>query len=78
MSQLKIDIDNKTKIVSIWLTKEESANNELRESLKPLYKKYKAQKYIVAVFSSGVGDLTEYTAALLKYNKYELFKDDSA
>lgn len=73
-----MDIDAKSKVVSIWLTKQESADNELRESLKPIYKKYKAQKYVVAVFSSGVGNLTEYTAALLKYNKYELFKDDSA
>ena len=59
--------DNK-KYVSIWLTRSESRDDALRESLKPIYQKYKAMDYKVAVFESGSGDLPTLTKGLLSYN----------
>lgn len=44
----------------------------LRERLKPLYQKYKAQKYLVAVFESGDRDLADATSDLLCYNRKRL------
>lgn len=42
---------------------------DLRARLVPFYQKYKAQKYMVAVFESGGRDLYESTLDLLAYNK---------
>ena len=60
-------MDSKT--VEIWLTKAEHADTTFRESLKPLYKQYHDQKYLVAVFLSGENDLYEGTRDLLLYNR---------
>lgn len=74
---MQIQVDDKLKLVSIWLTGKESADKGLRESFKPLYAKYKEKKYKVAVFESGSEkDLYGLTEALLKDNKYKLYKDD--
>lgn len=73
---MQLQINDKMKLVSIWLTRSESKDNNLKESLKPLYAEYKAKKYKVAVFQSGdEEDLYGLTEALLKDNKYKLYKD---
>ncbi len=73
---MQLQVDDKMKLVSIWLTRTEAKDNDLRESLKPLYSEYKAKKYKVAVFESGdEEDLIGLTEALLKDNKYKLYKD---
>ncbi len=66
---MEIKIDREAGIAEIWLTKAERDNKELRESLKPLYKKFRAAKLLPAVFLSGDKDLFDLTAALLKYNR---------
>ena len=38
---MELNIHEKEKYVSIWLTRAESADMGLRESLKPLYAEYK-------------------------------------
>ncbi|MGN1318213.1 MAG: hypothetical protein ACI4VF_04300 [Lachnospirales bacterium] len=74
---MKIQVDNKLKLVSIWLTRKECTDEKLRRKLKPLYAEYKEKKYKVAVFESGDdNDLLGLTEALLKDNKYKLFKDN--
>jgi hypothetical protein len=76
---MQIQVDDTIKLVSIWLTGNESKDASLRDELKPLYKKYGDKKYKVAVFESGNNkDLCGLTAALLKYNKYKLYKDNTA
>lgn len=62
---MQIDVHEDKKLVCVWLTKDESADEEL----KPLYEKYKQRKYTVAVYRSGDQDLTELTGALLRYNR---------
>ena len=66
---MEIIVQEEKKIVEVWLTKEEKTDAKLRESLKPLYKKYHVQKYMVAVFLSGNGDLEQGTRDLLIHNK---------
>lgn len=66
---MEINTKDDRKIVEVWLTNEEQRDQAVRESLKPLYQKYKAKKYTVAVFLSGSRDLTEETAALLRRSK---------
>ncbi len=66
---MKMNVRDDRKIVDIWLTKEEKENRELREQLEPLYKEYKAKKYLVAVFESGSEDLWDNTSQLLCTNR---------
>ena len=47
---MQMNVREKSKVVELWLTREEKNDPEFRESLKPIYQQYKAQKYLVAVF----------------------------
>ena len=65
---MEMNVHDEAKYISIWLTRDEAANSELREKLKPLYAEYKQRKYRVVVFESGRGDLAILTQDLLKHN----------
>ena len=69
---LEINVRDHCKIVEVWLSNSEKQDELLRERLKPLYQKYKAQKYLVAVFESGDRDLADATSDLLCYNRKRL------
>ena len=49
-SRLRMEIRDESKIVELWLTREEKDDLAFWESLKPIYQEYKEQKYLVAVF----------------------------
>ncbi len=66
---MEININKEAGIAEIWLTKAERDDQTVRESLKPLYKKFRAEKLLPAVYLSGDDDLLDCTAALLKYNR---------
>ena len=66
---MQINREDNQKRIEIWLTNEEKSEPVLCESLKPLFKRFHDQKYLVAVFLSGEGDLYEGTRALLLYNR---------
>ena len=67
-----MEVREQNKIVELWLTREEKENEVFRESLKPIYQRYKAQNYLVAVFLSGEADLYQQTRDLLLYNRRRL------
>ena len=60
-----MEVREQSKIVELWLTREERDDPAFRESLKPIYQQYKDQKYLVAVFLSGEEDLYQQTRDLL-------------
>lgn len=62
---MEIHVRDSSKLVEVWLTNSEKQNIELRERLKPLYREYKKKDYLVAVFESGMQDLTDLTSGLL-------------
>ena len=64
-----MEISEESKIVELWLTREEKDDLAFWESLKPIYQEYKEQKYLVAVFLSGEEDLYQQTRDLLLYNR---------
>ena len=66
---MRMEIRDESKIVELWLTREERDDPAFRESLKPIYQQYKDQKYLVAVFLSGEEDLYQQTRDLLLYNR---------
>ena len=66
---MQIDVHENKKMVCVWLTREESADEALKERLKPLYAECKQKKYTVAVYQSGKEDLPDLTSVLLKYNR---------
>ena len=69
---MELEIKDKQKRVNIWLTHAESQDPVFMESLKPIYKEYKARKYLVAVFASGTENLKSLTCDLLRYNRVRL------
>jgi len=71
---MDIVVADDKKRVEIWLTRAERDDADLRESLKPLFVKYKNMKYLVVVYSSGEGDLFANTRDLLLHNKEQIAK----
>ncbi|MEE0794781.1 MAG: hypothetical protein U0M31_05055 [Oscillospiraceae bacterium] len=61
-------MDNK-KIVAVWLTRAEDANETVRARIDGLCREYKPRKYQVAVYKSGREDLHTSVLDLLAYNK---------
>lgn len=74
---MEIDVRHDKKRVNIWLTRAESVDMGLRRSLEPLYKKYKAKKYLVAIYESGTESLEDSVRDLLLYNKVRLRELDA-
>ena len=66
---MRMEIRDESKIVELWLTREEKDDLAFWESLKPIYQEYTEQKYLVAVFLSGEEDLYQQTRDLLLYNR---------
>ena len=62
---MEIIVNDREKRVEVWLTRAEKDDAALRESLKPMYAKYKSMKYLVSVFESGNRDLFANTRDLL-------------
>ena len=66
---MRMEVKEQSKVVELWLTRDEKNDQQFLESLKPLYRQYKAQNYMVAVFYSGEEDLYQQTRDLLLYNR---------
>ena len=66
---MEINVRRESKIVEIWLTKEEKQDTALLEKLKPMYQNYKEQGYMTVVFESVAQNLWDMTSALLCYNR---------
>lgn len=66
---MEIHRDDKKKIIEVWLTQQEAADESLQSRLKPIYAQWKRQKYLVAVYRSGKENLFRSTLELLAYNK---------
>ena len=66
---MEINVRDNSKIVEVWLTREEKQDAGLREQLKDMYQEYRAKKFLVAVFESGEQNLEELTGGLLGYNR---------
>lgn len=64
--RLQIDILDNQKIVAVWLTKAERDDKSVMARLRS---EYKTQKYTVAEYHSGSGDLHTSVLNLLAYNK---------
>ena len=69
VSYMEITVRDYERIIEIWLTNHEKANDKLKKSLQPIFGEYKQKKYKVAVFHSGERDLADSTAGLLLHNR---------
>ena len=67
--RLQIDVLDDKKIVAVWLTRAEDANETVRARIDGLCREYKPRKYQVAVYKSGREDLHTSVLDLLAYNK---------
>lgn len=74
---MEFHVRDDSKIVEIWLTNAEKRDSALRERLRPLYRKYAGENYLVAVFQSGRRDLSDATSDLLCYNRNHLAEQET-
>ena len=66
---MEVRVHEDMKLVEVWLTRQEQADNDIREQLRKMYQDYKSQKYMVAQFHSGGTDLYAVTRDLLLFNR---------
>lgn len=66
---MEVRVHDDMKLVEIWLTRQEQADDALREQLRQMYQDYKSRKYMVAQFHSGSADLYVFTRDLLIFNR---------
>ncbi len=66
---MNIEINDKFKFASVWLTNEEKENEQIRQSIREHISEFRAKKYRFVIYESGKEDLVEFTGALLSHNK---------
>ena len=66
---MEVRVHDDMKLVEIWLTRQEQADDVIREQLQRMYQDYKSRKYMVAQFHSGSADLYAFTHDLLIFNR---------
>ena len=66
---MDIQLDEKKKQVQVWLTNADCRDERLMGALDEQYDVWARDKYQVAVFRSGSGDLQENTLEMLRYNR---------
>ena len=66
---MELNVRNKSKIVEIWLTKEEARDARLQKQLQLAYQCFHAAGYLTAAFLPGDEDLADATGALICYNR---------
>ena len=65
---MKIEIMEQQRQVCIWLTRDESADEDLQKDIMQLLEPYREKRFFFTIYRSGTQDLTEMTSALLIYN----------
>ena len=66
---MELNVRNDSRIVEIWLTRDEKRDERVREELKLVYQSFKGTGYTVAAFLSGDQNLTDTTSGLICYNR---------
>ena len=66
---MEFNVFDERKTVEAWLTRTEQNDAALRADLRPLYRQYQQEGYLVAVYLSGTQNLTQRTSDLLCYNR---------
>ena len=65
---MEVVVNEKIKLVEIWLTKAEMCDIHMDNRVKSLCRGFKEKKYRTVVFRSGMGNLEDLTAALVNKN----------
>ena len=66
---MELNVRNDSKIVEIWLTREEKQDAQMQRKLKLVYRSFHETGYTVATFLSGEQALEEITSGLICYNR---------
>ena len=75
---MQMEIRDAEKRLIIWLTRAESENEKVKETLRPIIREYAARKYLVAVFESGQESLEALTRDLVLYNRVRIHEPEMA
>ena len=75
---MQMEIRDAEKRLIIWLTRAESEDEKVKETLRPIFREYAARKYLVAVFESGQESLEALTRDLVLYNRVRIHELEMA
>ena len=67
-NNLRIDVNEKNKILALWLTNQESINQNLPKDIENEIEKYKEQKYRICIYQSGNEDIKNNLLNLILNN----------
>ena len=65
---MEVVVNENRKLAEIWLTNVESRDERMEMKLKSLCREFKEKRYRAVVFRSGMGNLEDLTAALVRKN----------
>jgi len=54
---LRIDINDKNKVVALWFTNQENPQENLPQNIEKEIEEYKQKKYRICMYQSGNGDV---------------------
>ena len=74
---MRIERDEKNKIIAVWLSRKEKEDEQLRRKLREKYAEWHRQKYMVAEYLSGERDVVESTSALLLHNRDQMAEKEA-
>ena len=75
---MQMEIRDAEKRVIIWLTRAESEDEKVKETLRPIIREYAARKYLVAVVESGQDSLEALTRDLVLYKRVRIHELEMA
>lgn len=65
---MELNVRNNSKIVEIWLTRDEKQSNRVQKEIKLVYQSFKGTGYTVVMFLSGEQNLEDMASDLICYN----------
>lgn len=67
---MKININEKNKIVALWLNNQENLQTNLPENIEKIIEEYKKKKYRICIYQSGNDDVKTNFLQLILNNAY--------
>lgn len=67
---MKVNINEKNKIVALWLNNQENWQTNLPENIERIIEEYKQKKYRICIYQSGNDDVKTNFLQLILNNAY--------
>ena len=66
---MEIKISKEKRLVEIWLTTQDKNDDKIKKLVEETAERYRNENFVVAVFMSGKGSLSDCTEGLILHNR---------